>query len=414
MGNNDLALPSKQQVTWQNFELGFYVHFGMNTFCDQEWGDGTDSPNKFNPTALDTRQWVRLAKKAGFQYLVLTAKHHDGFCLWQTETTEYSVKSSPWKRGKGDVVQECADSCAEFDIPFGIYLSPWDRHEPCYNNKEAYDDFYCQQLTELLTNYGPIVEVWFDGAGSENREYDWERIIGIVKKYQPDAMIFNMGQPTIRWVGNEDGVAPYPCWNTRETDSKISMFTDQEASWLSGTPKWLPAECDVPLRGEHWFWHPNDEHNIRSIENLLDIYYRSVGHGANLLLNVTPDMRGLIPEADSKSLLKFAKIIQDRFTNPIAQTEGETSELILNLVDEKEVDTVILKEDIEHGERVRQYIIESWKDNKWEQICEGTAIGHKRIQQIEPVKTKMLRLRVVEYNYEPKIIEFSCFNTKSS
>ncbi|QGH36119.1 alpha-L-fucosidase [Gracilibacillus salitolerans] len=413
MDNNELAFPSKQQLAWQNLELGFFVHFGINTFCNQEWGDGTDSPEKFNPTELDAKQWVRLAKKTGFQYLILTAKHHDGFCLWQTETTNYSVKSSPWKQGNGDVVKECAAACAEFNMPFGIYLSPWDRHEPCYNNKEAYDEFYCQQLTELLTNYGPIVEVWFDGAGSENREYDWESIIGIVKKHQPDAMIFNMGQPTVRWVGNEDGVASYPCWNTRETDAKISMFTDQEANWLPGTPKWLPAECDVPLRGEHWFWHPNDEHNIRSIENLLDIYYRSVGHGANLLLNVTPDSRGIIPEADSKRLLEFATIIQDRFSTPVARTEGEASEIVLDLIDEKEVDTIVLKEDIAHGERVKQYLIESWKGNKWKQIGEGMAIGHKRIQQIESITTKKLRLRVIESHYDPKIIEFSCFNTKS-
>ncbi|WP_257348924.1 alpha-L-fucosidase [Pseudalkalibacillus decolorationis] len=407
MGNEELALPSKQQVAWQNLELGFYVHFGMNTFCDQEWGDGTDPPEKFNPTNLDANQWVRLAKEAGFQYFVLTAKHHDGVCLWPTETTDYSVKSSPWKGGKGVVVRECAEACVEFDMPFGVYLSPWDRHEPCYTDKKAYDDFYCQQLTELLTQYGPIIEVWFDGAGSENREYDWERIIGIVKKYQPDAMIFNMGQPTIRWVGNEDGVAPYPCWNTRNTDAKISMFTDQEGQWLPGTPKWLPAECDVPLRGEHWFWHPNDEHNIRSLDNLLDIYYRSVGHGTNLLLNVTPDNQGLIPDADRQRVLEFAREIEKRFATPLARTAGEGDELILELSGEVEVDTVMLQEDIQHGERVRKYVIESFEDGGWYVIGEGSAIGHKRIQQITPVKTTKLRLRVIESVKEAKIIDFT-------
>lgn len=201
-------------------------------------GEGTDSPELFNPTQFDARQWARTAKRAGFKYLVLTAKHHDGFCLWPTKTTDYSVKSSPWKNGQGDVVREVADACREEGLKFGLYLSPWDRHEPCYPDKEAYDDFYAEQLTELLTGYGPLVEVWFDGAGSQGREYDWPRIIGLVDQYQPEAMVFNMGRPTIRWVGNEDGVAPYPCWNTATT-ARESMFTSDMLTWMEGTPSWV-------------------------------------------------------------------------------------------------------------------------------------------------------------------------------
>lgn len=208
------ALPSREQMAWQDLELGMFCHFGINTFCDQEWGEGGDSPAVFNPLQLDARQWVSTAKEAGFRYFILTAKHHDGFCLWPTATSTYSVASSPWKEGRGDVVKECAEACRDLGVGFGIYLSPWDRHEPCYADPQAYDDFYALQLQELLTGYGPLTEIWFDGAGSEGRNYDWRRIMDLIKLHQPGAMVFNMGAPTIRWVGNEDGLAPYPCWNT--------------------------------------------------------------------------------------------------------------------------------------------------------------------------------------------------------
>lgn len=289
-----LAKPTPEQLAWHDLELGMFCHFGINTFCNQEWGDGSDPPGKFRPTSLDARDWVGTAKEAGFGYFILTAKHHDGFCLWQTGTTDYSVRSSPWKNGKGDVVAECAEACAELGMPFGIYLSPWDRNAPCYHDKEAYDDFYAAQLTELLTGYGPLVEIWFDGAGSEGREYDWPRIMELVKKHQPQAMVFNMGEPTVRWVGNEDGVAPYPCWNTAKV-ARQSMYTGDMAKWLPETPPWVPAECDVSIRKGSWFWHPGEEHRLRSLVELLDIYYRSVGHGAVLLLNVPPGRSGTSP-----------------------------------------------------------------------------------------------------------------------
>lgn len=318
---HELAVPSKAQREWQDLELGVFCHFGMNTFCDQEWGEGKDSPALFNPESLDARGWVRTAREAGFRYFVLTAKHHDGFCLWPTATTDYSVASSPWKNGQGDVVAECAAACREEGIGFGIYVSPWDRHEPCYADPALYDDFYARQLEELLTGYGPLVEVWFDGAGSEGREYDWPRIMGLVRKHQPQAMVFNMGAPTIRWVGNEDGLAPYPCWNTADS-ARASMFTETSARWLPETPRWLPAECDVPIRKDRWFWHPGEEHLLLSLDELMDIYYRSVGHGATLLLNVAPDDRGLIPDADAARLIEFGNEIRRRFGNCVAETAG--------------------------------------------------------------------------------------------
>ncbi|MFD0696729.1 alpha-L-fucosidase [Paenibacillus sp. GCM10027628] len=403
-----LALPTPQQLRWQDLELGMFCHFGINTFCDQEWGEGTDSPALFHPAQLDASQWVRTAKRAGFKYFVLTAKHHDGFCLWPTNTTDYSVKSSPWKNGQGDVVRECADACRAEGMPFGLYLSPWDRHEPCYADKAAYDDFYAEQLTELLTQYGPLVEVWFDGAGSQGREYDWPRIIGLVKKYQPDAMIFNMGSPTIRWVGNEDGVAPYPCWNTATT-ARESMFTSDMLTWLEGTPDWVPAECDVPIRKHHWFWHPNDEDSLHSLDHLLDLYDRSVGHGATLLLNVAPDDRGLLPESDVQRVIEFGDEIRRRFSNPIASTTGEGTEVQLLFGSMTSVNHVILMEDIAYGERVREYVIEANLAGDWVELVRGSAIGHKKIDRFETVQANGLRVRFINSVETPLVRSFSAF-----
>lgn len=404
-----LAKPSPQQLAWQDLELGMFCHFGINTFCDQEWGEGTDSPELFNPTEFDARQWTRTAKRAGFKYLVLTAKHHDGFCLWPTKTTDYSVKSSPWKNGQGDVVREVADACREEGLKFGLYLSPWDRHEPCYPDKEAYDDFYAEQLTELLTGYGPLVEVWFDGAGSQGREYDWPRIIGLVDQYQPEAMVFNMGRPMIRWVGNEDGVAPYPCWNTATT-ARESMFTSDMLTWMEGTPSWVPAECDVPIRKRHWFWHPDDEASLRSLEDVLDIYYRSVGHGATLLLNVSPDNRGLLPDADAARVIEFGDEIRRRFGQSIGRTHGEGTELLLHLDSARSVNHVILMEDIAQGERVREYVLEAYIQGQWEELVRGSAIGHKKIDRFATVETDALRLRVLSSVEKPVIRSFAAYN----
>ena len=408
---NELAKPSPQQLAWQDMELGMFCHFGMNTFCDQEWGDGTDSAEIFNPEQLDARQWARTAKRAGFKYLVLTAKHHDGFCLWPTKTTDYSVKSSPWKGGKGDVVREVADACREEGLQFGLYLSPWDRHEPCYPDKEAYDDFYAEQLTELLTGYGPLVEVWFDGAGSQGREYDWNRIIGLIDKYQPDAMVFNMGRPTIRWVGNEDGVAPYPCWNTATT-AKESMFTSDMMTWMEGTPAWVPAECDVPIRKLHWFWHPDDEASLRSLEEVLDIYYRSVGHGATLLLNISPDNRGLLPEVDVERVIEFGDEIRRRFGQPVGQTSGEGTELLLKLEYIQPVNHVIIMEDIAHGERVREYVLEAFSHGEWKELVRGSAIGHKKIDRFDTVETDQLRVRILSSVEQPLIRNLAAYHVE--
>lgn len=403
-----LAVPTEQQLRWQDMELGMFCHFGINTFCDQEWGDGSDSPERFHPTALDAVQWVRTAKRAGFRYFILTAKHHDGFCLWPTRTADYSVKSSPWLDGKGDVVRACAEACRSEGLGFGIYVSPWDRNAACYRDRAAYDDFYAEQLTELLTQYGPLVEVWFDGAGSEGREYDWPRVIALVKRHQPDAMIFNMGAPTIRWVGNEDGVAPYPCWNTAET-ARVSMFTETAVNWLPETPAWLPAECDVPIRKNHWFWHPDDEARLLSLEELMDVYYRSVGHGATLLLNVAPDRRGLLPEADVERVLAFGEEICRRFGRPLAEVKDAegTAELVLD--EPMELDHAVLMEDIRYGERIREYSLEAMLDGRWIELVRGSAVGHKKIDRFAPVRTDRIRLNVLDSIAVPKIRSMSVY-----
>ncbi|WCF07423.1 alpha-L-fucosidase [Paenibacillus thiaminolyticus] len=407
--NLRLAVPTPQQMAWQDLELGMFFHFGINTYCDQELGDGTDSPELFNPVELDARQWIRTAKEAGFKYVILTAKHHDGFCLWPTKTTEYSVRSSPWKNGQGDVVREVADACREEGMKFGVYVSPWDRNAPCYADPAAYDDFYAKQLTELLTGYGPLVEVWFDGAGSEGREYDWKRIIGLVKQHQPDAMIFNMGAPTIRWVGNEDGVAPYPCWNTAES-ARVSMFTIDMNTWMDETPGWVPAECDVPIRNRHWFWHPNDEHSLHTLDYLMDLYYRSVGHGTTLLLNVSPDHRGLLPEPDTERVLEFGAAIRRRFGRPLGSASGTGTELELVLDEEALIDHVVSMEDIVYGERVHAYTIEAEVGGEWKLVAAGSAIGHKKIDRIEPTRTSRIRLRVTEEAAEPHIRSLAAYS----
>ncbi|MEF2246790.1 alpha-L-fucosidase [Paenibacillus sp. IITD108] len=404
-----LPRPSEAQLAWQDMEMGMFCHFGMNTFCDQEWGDGTDSPVKFNPASLDARQWVKTAKEAGFKYFVLTAKHHDGFCLWPTATTDYSVASSPWKNGKGDVVRECEEACRAEGIGFGLYLSPWDRHEPCYPDAAAYDEFYAKQLEELIIGYGPLTEIWFDGAGSEGREYNWQRIMDLINQHQPNAMVFNMGAPTIRWVGNEDGLAPYPCWNTAES-ARVSMFSDASLKWLPQTPRWVPAECDVPIRKDRWFWHPDEEHTLLTLEQLMDIYYRSVGHGAVLLLNIAPDSSGLFPDADVERVLEFGEEIRRRFAAPLYETaaEGNVTELVLD--EQNVIDHIVTMEHIAYGERVRAYKLEVFSDGAWKTVAEGSAIGHKKIDRFEPIAATKVRLTVTEHEDTPLIRKLAVYN----
>ncbi|MCS7061983.1 MAG: alpha-L-fucosidase [Anaerolineae bacterium] len=378
--------PTSCQLAWQDAEFGLFCHFGINTFYDKEWSDGSLSPAAFNPTRLNTRQWVEMAKAAGARYLIFTAKHHDGFCLWQTETTDYSVRAAPWKDGQGDVVAELAQACHDLNMPLGLYLSPWDRHEPCYGDPPTYDRFYVRQLTELCTRYGPLFELWFDGAGSEGRTYNWEAIIEVVNRYQPNALVFNMGRPTIRWVGNEDGLAADPCYYVVDS-AAVSIYTDRQ----DAVPKaYMPPECDVPIR-QHWFWHADDLHTLKSKEHLLGIYYRSVGLGANLLLNVPPNREGLLDEIDCRRLLEVADEIKRRFADPIPARLTQQGALItLDFGRPVTCDHLILQEDLRDGQRVDGYTLRA-EDRV---IAAGCTIGHKKIHVFPAITAQHLSLQL--------------------
>jgi len=391
------AKPTPAQAAWQDLELSAFVHFGINTFTDREWGEGTEDPALFHPTGFDARQWVRAFKAAGLKLLILTAKHHDGFCLWPSRFTEHSVKSSPWRGGKGDVVREVAAACREGGIKFGFYLSPWDRHESTYGSP-AYNDHFLNQLRELLTGYGPIAEVWFDGANGEGpngqrQEYDWARYYALVRELQPNALIAICG-PDIRWVGNESGLA-------RPDESSL-----QPAE--GGGFRWYPAECDVSLR-PGWFYHAAEDGQVKTLDQLLEIYYSSVGRNSGLLLNVPPDRRGLIHENDAKRLAEFGAAIRRRFGRSIAETRGRGRIFEVALDRPTVVDHVVIMEDIRQGERVLEYVVEGLVGGDWKEVCRGSVIGHKRIDRFAPVEVAKLRLRCLDARAEPVIRQFAVY-----
>lgn len=377
--------PSPQQLSWHELEIGVLVHFGPNTFMDREWGDGAADPSVFNPTQLDAGQWVRAARAAGARYLIMVAKHHDGFCLWPSRHTDYSVKRSPWKQGRGDVVGEVEQACRRHGLAFGIYLSPWDRHDPRYADNRKYDDYYVAQMTELATQYGPLVEFWLDGAGSEGHVYDFLRYIRTMRTYQPNALLFAsldfMPYGDIRWVGNESGFAPEENWNVVDN---------------YGILRWRPAEADTPLRHGHWFWHPNSGQRLKSLEELLETYHKTVGRGAQLVLGIAPDDRGLLPEPDVRRLEEFGAEVRRIYGKPVAEGSPD----LLRLPAGARVDRVVLAEDLAHGQMVRRFRVEVLVNGQWKQAARATTIGHKRILIFEPVRAAALRL-VVEASLGP-------------
>jgi len=402
----DIIKPTPEQVQWQDMEFCVFVHFSINTFNNREWSDGTFSPKTFNPKHLDCEQWVKVAQAAGAKYMILVCKHHDGFCLWQTDTTDYSVKSSPYKNGAGDVVAEFVAACRKFGMRFGFYLSPWDRHAPEYADKLAYDQYYAAQLAELLSryaDYNEVFELWFDGAGSEGRVYDWDMFLGVINQYQPGAVRFQSAYPTIRWVGNEKGYTPYPNWNLISQD---------------GTEIWAPAECDVPIHLYHWFHHTGlwgiaYRITLQSTKKLVDLYEKSVGHGANLLLNIAPTTDGLFSKRDIKRVLALGAEIRRRYDTPLAETAGSGITLELPLPTPMSVNCVVLQEDITEGERVRKYSIEVKSGVNWVRVqtSEQTiSIGHKKIDKFAiPITTPALRLVVAEATAEPIIRSFRAY-----
>ncbi|MFJ4171808.1 alpha-L-fucosidase [Paenarthrobacter sp. NPDC089714] len=373
---------SPAQLRWQQLEFGIFIHFGINTFAGKEWSDGTVSPSLFNPVDFDAGSWVRVAKDAGARYLILTAKHHDGFCLWPSSTTDYSVAASPWRGGSGDVVRSVADACADFGLGFGVYLSPWDRNAACYGDPAAYDSFYARQLTELCTGYGPLMELWFDGAGSVGRSYDWDRIMAVVHEHQPDAMVFNMGQPTIRWVGNENGLAADPVQYV--VDQTLDSQYTESSSTL--TARYLPPECDVSLR-RGWFWHPDDE--PKSTEHLLAIHHQSVGMGANLLLNLPPDTRGLIPVEDQTRLREWKAELDRRLSGAVeaALEHHDDGSVTMRFPTPVTFNYVELVEDLGSGQRItRHSVTHDGGTHDGGEVATGLTVGNRRLHQV-PVTT---------------------------
>lgn len=394
------VVPNEQQKAWQERELTAFIHFGMNTFTDREWGDGTESPELFNPTNLDTDQWVKVLKDAGFEMVILTAKHHDGFCLWPTATTSHSVAASPWRDGKGDVVADLRRSCDKYDMKLGLYLSPWDRNASCYGDSPRYNDMFVAQLTELLTNYGKVDEVWFDGACAEGpngkkQEYDWLRFRETMRRLQPEAVLAITGDD-VRWVGNEGGRGRETEWsvsplvpsifsfadsvnNSLGIDAMSSLIGDRSTVAASERLYWWPSEVDVSIR-PGWFYH--DDQQPHSLQRMAEIYLQSVGRNSVLLLNIPPDRRGLIADIDANRILELRKWIDANFTDNKLGKSGST------------ITAVVLEEDIARGQRVEKFDVEGLIDGQWKVITSGTTIGKKRILTFAPVAPADLRLVV--------------------
>jgi alpha-L-fucosidase len=428
--------PTTSQLAWQREELALFVHFTVNTFTDKEWGDGTESPRIFDPPRLDTRQWARAAKRGGFRSLVLTAKHHDGFCLWPTRTTDHCVRSSPWRNGAGDLVREFTDACREEGLGAGVYLSPWDRNARSYGQGKAYDDFYMAQLEELLGQYGPLVEVWFDGANGEGpngkrQAYDWPRIHAAVRRLQPNAVMFSDSGPDVRWIGNETGEAGTTCWGMVDPERVPRPGFDApwvQSALMQGDPHgtvWRPGEADVSIR-PGWFWHPAQDERVRSADNLMRLYFRSVGRNSKLLLNVPPTRDGLFHERDVRSLEAFdakRRALFDRDVlagGRVRASGGATPGAVLDadppnawqapagttsgwveveLPAAATFDTLRLEETIESGQHVANHRVDVWRDGRWKTVAWGTTIGNARLHDCAPTTASRIRV-VVEFAYD--------------
>lgn len=428
-----LPIPTARQLEWQKSELIMFLHFGVNTFTNREWGMGTESPAIFVPEKLDALQWARTAKETGFQTLILTAKHHDGFCLWPSRYTRHSVASSPWRQGRGNVVAELSAACKKQGLKMGLYLSPWDRHEPSYGQGTAYNQHYIGQLTELLTQYGPVHEIWFDGACGEGpngkkQVYDFIAFWALVRQFQPAAVMFSDAGPDVRWIGNENGHAGETCWSMMDK-TKVTIGGSQQAYLNSGDSQgsdWIPGECDVSIR-KGWFWHP--EENPKTVDELLDIYFKSVGRNSVLLLNVPPNRDGLLDNKDVIALKSFRQRLDAIFSNNLAtgasaqasnirgndpgyaagQTLDERQDtfwasddsvnsatLELELPASRIFNIVCLREPVSLGQRIEKYRVEAWLDGAWKTISQGTTIGNKKLDRVGRTQTDKIRIVLEE------------------
>lgn len=413
-------VPTPQQLEWQQMELTAFLHFGVNTFTGREWGDGTEDPNIFNPTALDCEQWVRTLKDAGFKMALITAKHHDGFCLWPTKTTRHSVASSPWKDGKGDVVRELRDACKKYGIKFGVYLSPWDRNADCYGDSPAYNRFFIEQLTELLTNYGEVHEVWFDGANGEGPNgkkqiYDWDAILRTIRRLQPKAVTAIMGDD-VRWVGNEKGIGRETEWSATALTPGIYPRSGEQnkALGIYGKAKdlggrdivaratelfWYPSEVDVSIR-PGWFYHADQDNQVKSLSHLADIYFKSVGYNSVLLLNIPPDLRGRIHESDVQRLKEFSGYLKKTFARNYVLKGDEAWQGTSGTAREYDVqkgalvNAFMIQEDISKGQRIESFLVEAYKDGAWIHLSEGTTVGYKRLVRFSDTRPERIRVTI--------------------
>ncbi len=414
------AVPTPQQLEWQDMELNMFCHFGPNTFTGLEWGEGTEAEDIFNPTDLDCRQWARTAKAAGFKGIIITGKHHDGFCLWPNPVSKHTVRESSWRGGRGDVLKELSEACAEEGIKFGIYISPWDRHDPSYGT-EAYNEVFRQTLESALSGYGPVFEQWFDGACGEGpngkrQVYDWELFHSEVFKWQPQAVVFSNIGPGCRWVGNERGEAGRTSWSTFSPDLHGALHEELPGDYESyltqgdaGGEAWIPSETDVSIR-PGWFWKESENSQVKSVKQLLDIYYKSVGRNSLLLLNVPPDTRGRIHEIDSVRLMEFRQALDNIFADNLAleqRREGNT--WTVKVRPGKPFNRVVLQEDIAKGQRISAFTVEVETADGWAPLAQETTIGRKRILLVPQTSCETLRVRVTDALAKPLLKDIGLY-----
>ncbi len=453
------TLPSEAHLAWHALEYYGFIHFTLNTFTDREWGNGDESPQLFNPSQLDAEQWARVAKESGMKGLIITAKHHDGFCLWPSKYTEHSVKHSPWKNGQGDVVKTCADACRKYGLKFGVYLSPWDRNHAQYA-RPAYVEYYRNQLRELMSNYGEIFESWYDGANGgtgyygganekrtiDNRTYyEWPKAWALVRELHPGCMRFSDGGPDIRWVGNERGLGYDPNWATFNREGRWPGISVMKSLWYGdqGGTHWVPAECDVSIR-PGWFWHEPQNDKVKSLDQLLEIYYASVGQGCNLLLNIPPDRRGLFHEndvaqtdgvgscvaghlphglgarqaSDRQQLARRQRPVRgqlltdgDRNTYWAADDNVREATLEVDFGGAVEFDRVRIQEYIPLGQRVETFEIEARVGGQWQSLAKAQTIGPRRILRTERVKADRLRVKLTKCLACPTLATIEVYNS---
>ena len=448
-------LPTERQKVWQKMEYYAFIHFNMNTFTNMEWGYGNESPSTFNPTELDTDQWARIIKESGMKGIIITAKHHDGFSLWPSKYTEHSVKNSPWKNGKGDLIKDLENSCKKYGLKLGVYLSPWDRNHKDYGTKN-YITYFRNQLTELLTNYGEIFEVWFDGAnggsgyyGGANdirrvdkiTYYDWTNTHKLIRELQPKAVIFSDAGPDIRWVGNEKGYASKTTWSNIYRDSLYAGMPNYN-KFSSGQElgtHFIPTETDVSIR-PGWYYHPEEDDKVKSLDKLIDIYFNSIGLNSSLLLNIPVDKRGLIHENDAKSMLELGQYLKNTFNenlikeskityngnihpiNKITDKNISTFSTInskknnyitISLNEKKVADVFEVSENINLGQRIKEFKLEIKSNDKWIKIEKGTTVGSKRLIKFDPMEIKELRFTVIDSKDIPLISEMGLYNSQN-